>query len=78
MLRYQCANYLIKGNICKHIHVHSRNMLQPQKNNGSQHREESAEVKQNMTVKTNLKCRMNQMILKMNWLRLGSEALHKK
>ena len=49
MFRCQCVDYLIKGNICKHIHLLSRYMLQSVENNEGQHREESAEVRQNLT-----------------------------
>ena len=49
MFRCQCADYLVKGNICKHIYLLPRYMLQSGENNEGQHREESAEIKQNLT-----------------------------
>ena len=49
MFRFQCADYLIKGNIYKHIHLLSRYMLQSEENNEGQHREESAEIRLNLT-----------------------------
>ena len=48
MFRCQCADYLIKCNICKYIHLLSRYMLQSEENNEGQHREESAEVRLNL------------------------------
>ena len=49
MFRCQCADYLVKGNICKHIHALSRYMLQPEENNEGHYRQEGAEVRQNLT-----------------------------
>ena len=49
MFRCQCTDYLVKGNICKHIHLLSPYMLQSEENNEGQHSEESAEIKQNLT-----------------------------
>ena len=49
MFRCQCADYLMKGNICKHIHLLSRYTLQSEENNKGQYREESADVRQNLT-----------------------------
>ena len=49
MFRCQCADYLVNGNICEDIYLLSRYMLQSEENNKGQHREESAEIKQNLT-----------------------------
>ena len=49
MFRCQCADYLVKGNICTHIHALSRYMLQSEENNEGQYRQEGAEVRQNLT-----------------------------
>ena len=48
MFRCQCAAYLIKGNICKHIPLLARYMLQSKENSEGQHRQQSAEIRQNL------------------------------
>ena len=70
MFRCQCADYLVKGNICKHIHLLACYMLQSKENNEGQRRKQSAEIRQNLikyACENKLEVQDDQMILKMNW-----------
>ena len=70
MLRCQCADYLLKGNICKHIYLLFRYILQSEENNEGQHREGSAKVRHNLTkydFENKLEVQDESNDSKMNW-----------